>query len=54
MAVTADHQVLPQWLSRLGDIHAFVFAAALIAAVILLPEGFGGAIRNWWRARTAK
>ena len=31
--------VLPQWLSRLGDIHAFVFAAALIAAVILLPEG---------------
>ena len=46
--------ILPQWLSRLGDIHAFVFAAALIAAVILLPEGFGGAIRNWWRARVAK
>jgi branched-chain amino acid transport system permease protein len=46
--------ILPQWLSRLGDIHAFVFAAALIAAVILLPEGFGGAIRNWWRARAAK
>ena len=46
--------ILPQWLSRLGDIHAFVFAAALVAAVILLPEGFGGAIRNLWRARTAK
>lgn len=46
--------ILPQWLSRLGDIHAFVFAAALVAAVILLPEGFGGAIRNRWRARTAK
>jgi branched-chain amino acid transport system permease protein len=46
--------ILPQWLSRLGDIHAFVFAAALIAAVILLPEGFGGAIRNWWRARPVK
>jgi branched-chain amino acid transport system permease protein len=46
--------LLPQWLSRLGDIHAFVFAAALIAAVILLPEGFGGAIQKWWRARTAK
>ncbi len=46
--------ILPQWLSRLGDIHAFVFAAALIAAVILLPEGFGGAIRNWWRMRWAR
>jgi branched-chain amino acid transport system permease protein len=46
--------VLPQWLSKLGDIHAFVFAAALIAAVILLPEGFGGALRNRWRAWTEK
>ncbi len=46
--------ILPQWLSRLGDIHAFVFAAALIAAVILLPEGFGGAIGHWWQRRTAK
>ncbi|MEQ1880502.1 MAG: branched-chain amino acid ABC transporter permease [Burkholderiales bacterium] len=46
--------VLPQWLSKLGDIHAFVFAAALIAAVILLPEGFGGALRNRWRVWTAK
>jgi branched-chain amino acid transport system permease protein len=46
--------ILPQWLSRLGDIHAFVFAAALIAAVILLPEGFGGAIRKWLHARAAK
>ena len=43
--------ILPQWLSRLGDIHAFVFAAALIAAVIMLPEGFGGAITHWWRRR---
>jgi len=46
--------ILPQWLSKLGDIHAFVFAAALIAAVILLPEGFGGAIRHWRRARVTK
>ncbi len=46
--------ILPQWLSRLGDIHAFVFATALIAAVILLPEGFGGAIGHWWQRRTAK
>jgi branched-chain amino acid transport system permease protein len=46
--------ILPQWLSRLGDIHAFVFAAALIAAVILLPEGFGGAISKRLRTRAAK
>jgi branched-chain amino acid transport system permease protein len=46
--------ILPQWLSKLGDIHAFVFAAALIAAVILLPEGFGGAMQKWWRTRSAK
>ncbi|KPK33626.1 MAG: ABC transporter permease [Betaproteobacteria bacterium SG8_40] len=46
--------ILPQWLSRLGDIHAFVFAAALIAAVILLPEGFGGAVTNWWQRRRTR
>ena len=46
--------ILPQWLSHLGDIHAFVFAAALVAAVILLPEGFGGAVTNWWQRRRAK
>ena len=46
--------IMPQWLSGLGDIHAFVFAAALIAAVILLPEGFAGAIKSWWQARAAK
>lgn len=45
--------IMPQWLSKLGDIHAFVFAAALIATVILLPEGFGGALQKWWRARAA-
>jgi branched-chain amino acid transport system permease protein len=45
--------LLPQWLSKLGDVHAFVFAASLIAAVILLPDGFGGAIRKW-RMRSAK
>ncbi len=46
--------ILPQWLSRLGDIHAFVFAAALIAAVILLPEGFGGAASHWWQRHRTK
>jgi branched-chain amino acid transport system permease protein len=45
--------LVPEWLSRLGDIHAVVFALALIAAVILLPEGFGGAVRNL-RARAAR
>ena len=46
--------ILPQWLSRLGDVHAFVFAMALIAAVILLPEGFGGAIQQQLRRRVAR
>lgn len=45
--------LVPEWLSRLGDIHAVVFALALIAAVILLPEGFGGAVRDL-RARVAR
>ncbi len=38
--------VVPEMLSRFGDIHAVLFAGALIAAVILLPEGFGGAIER--------
>lgn len=45
--------LVPEWLSKLGDIHAVVFALALIAAVILLPEGFGGAVRDL-RARVAR
>ncbi len=36
--------LMPNALSRFGDIHAVLFAACLIAAVIFLPDGFGGAL----------
>jgi branched-chain amino acid transport system permease protein len=38
--------VMPQVLSRLGDAHAVLFAGCLIAAVIFLPDGFGGALQR--------
>jgi branched-chain amino acid transport system permease protein len=38
--------VMPHALSRLGDVHAVLFAGCLIVAVIFLPEGFGGALRR--------
>ena len=38
--------VTPHALSRLGDIHALLFAACLILVVIFLPGGFGGALRD--------
>jgi hypothetical protein len=40
-------------LSRLGDVHALLFAVFLIAAVIFLPGGFGGAIERFWRTFAA-
>ena len=40
---------LPNLLSQLGDVHALLFAACLIAVVIFLPGGFGGAIGRFWR-----
>jgi branched-chain amino acid transport system permease protein len=43
--------VAPRLLSRFGDIHAMLFAALLIAAVIFLPEGFGGALQRALRPR---
>jgi branched-chain amino acid transport system permease protein len=36
--------LMPNALSRFGDIHAVLFAACLVAAVIFLPDGFGGAL----------
>lgn len=44
--------IMPQVLSRFGDIHAVLFAACLIAAVIFLPEGFGGALQRLTRGLT--
>jgi branched-chain amino acid transport system permease protein len=38
--------VTPRMLSGFGDVHAMLFAAFLIAAVIFLPEGFGGALQR--------
>jgi branched-chain amino acid transport system permease protein len=38
--------VMPHVLSGFGDAHAVLFATCLIAAVIFLPEGFGGALRH--------
>lgn len=37
----------PNLLSRLGDVHPVLFAALLIVAVIFLPAGFGGALKQW-------
>ncbi len=38
--------IAPRVLTGLGDVHAMLFAALLIAAVIFLPEGFGGALQR--------
>jgi len=38
--------MMPRMLSNFGDFHAVLFAACLIAAVIFLPEGFGGALQR--------
>ena len=40
---------LPNFLSRIGDVHALLFAILLIGAVIFLPQGFGGAVAQVWR-----
>jgi branched-chain amino acid transport system permease protein len=40
---------LPNFLSRIGDVHALLFAVLLIVAVIFLPQGFGGAVAQVWR-----
>jgi branched-chain amino acid transport system permease protein len=45
--------VMPHALSQLGDVHAVLFAACLIAAVIFLPEGFGGALQRALRRAPA-
>jgi branched-chain amino acid transport system permease protein len=39
----------PIFTSRIGEVHAIVFAILLIIAVIFLPSGFGGAIGNAWK-----
>jgi len=34
--------LVPEFLSRFGDVHAFLFALTLIAAVVFLPQGLSG------------
>ena len=43
--------VMPHLMSGFGDIHALLFAACLIGAVMFLPEGFGGALQHALRRR---
>ncbi len=43
--------VMPHLMSGFGDIHALLFAACLIGAVMFLPEGFGGALQQALRRR---
>ena len=44
---------LPELLSKLGDIHQILFGLALVAVVVLMPEGLVGAFGKL-RARFAK
>lgn len=43
--------VMPHWLTGFGDFHPLLFAACLIAAVMFLPDGFGGALQRALRRR---
>ena len=43
---------LPEFLSNLGDIHQILFGLALVAVVVMLPDGLMGAL-NRIRARYA-
>ncbi len=38
--------LVPELLSRFGEIHAVLFAVTLVVAVIFLPQGLGGAIEH--------
>lgn len=40
---------LPEFLSKLGDIHQILFGLALVAVVVLLPDGLMGALGRLWR-----
>jgi len=49
--------ILPELLSQIGDIHQILFGLALVAVVVLLPDGLAGLIRQtalklgWSRGR---
>lgn len=45
--------IMPNAMSRFGDIHALLFAVLLVISVMFMPHGFGGALRRWWDRRRA-
>ncbi len=45
--------LVPELLSRFGEIHAVLFAVALVIAVVYLPQGFGGMIEQRLRKKSA-
>lgn len=46
--------LVPELLSRFGEIHAVLFAVTLVIAVIFLPQGLGGAIEQRLRKDSAR
>jgi branched-chain amino acid transport system permease protein len=44
--------VLPELLSKVGDIHQILFGLALVAVVVLLPDGLMGLLTKLVRGRT--
>ena len=38
--------ILPEWMSQIGDIHQILFGLALVAVVVLLPDGLVGLLRQ--------
>jgi branched-chain amino acid transport system permease protein len=45
--------LMPELMSKFGDIHAFLFAVTLIVSVIFLPEGIGGAVEKLLRRKAS-
>lgn len=45
--------MLPNVLSKFGDIHAMLFAILLVVAVIYMPQGLGGTLKRWWQGHRA-
>lgn len=46
--------IAPNLLSRLGDIHALIYALVLVLAVIFLPQGVGGFLQQQVRRLTGR
>jgi branched-chain amino acid transport system permease protein len=46
--------LVPELLSRFGEIHAILFAVALVIAVVYLPQGFAGMIEQRLRRKSAR